>query len=245
MTSEKDIEDAKRFGYHFDQPVNVAADQINRFFPGIELITLLTELENLLNIHTEAPADKKIIINAIPSPYFEILYLSANYWDEDTGLTMSRYFEYEQDRLIVYHHYFVLPKNARGQGIGTKVQAVWLDQYLKMDVKEIHVHAGLKDGGLVWAKMGFKALYKHEMGNILRSAEQLLAGTEELGDIRTIFDAYYEKNIDGRSFPIRNWANIEAMKSILKLDTNNWHGWIDLTNPQELLNFKKYVGRER
>ena len=38
MTSEKDIEDAKRLGYHFDVPVNAAADQINRFFPGIELI---------------------------------------------------------------------------------------------------------------------------------------------------------------------------------------------------------------
>ena len=244
MTSEKDIEDAQRLGYHFDVPVNVATDQINRFFPGIELVILLERLENLLSAHTEVPTDKKIIINTIPSAYFQILYLSANYWNEDTGLTMSRYFEYEQDRLIVYHHYFVLPKSARGQGIGTKVQGAWLEQYMNMEVKEIHVHAGLKDGGLVWAKMGFKALYKHEMENILRSAEQLLSGTDELEAVKAIFDAYYEKDINGKSFPIRNWANIEAMKPILKLDTNNWHGWIDLTNPQELLNFKKYVGRE-
>ena len=114
-----------------------------------------------------------------------------------------------------------------------------------MDVKEIHVHAGLKDGGLVWAKMWFKALYKYEMENILRSVEQLLGGAEEVKDIRAIFNAYYEKDINGRSFPIRNWANIEAIEPILKLDTNNWHGWIDLTNRQELLNFKKYVDRER
>jgi hypothetical protein len=33
------------------------------------------------------------------------------------------------------------------------------------------------------------------------------------------------------------------MEPILKMEENNWHGWIDLTNPQELLNFKINVGR--
>ena len=243
MVSEQDINDAKKLGYLVDVPSDLAAKQINDHFPGLELMTLLAGIETLLDAHTEKPANKRIVIEAAPAPYFQILYLSNNYADEDTGLTMSRYFEYENSRLIVYHHYLVLPKSTRGQGLGTKVMGLWFDQYVNMGVKEIRVHAGLKDGGAVWAKVGFKAPDKIEMENILQSARTILAGTEELQDVQAIFNNYYEKEPDGKAFPIEDWANIDGMLPVLKLETNNWHGRIDLTIQEELVNFKEYVGR--
>lgn len=243
MLSEQDIEDAKKLGYTVDVPYYLAAKQINDHFPGLGLMTLLAGIEGILDAHTEKPASKRIVIDATPVPYFQILYLSKNYTDEDSGLTMSRYFEYKNGRLIVFHHYLVLPKIARGQGLGTKVMGLWFDQYVNMGVKEIRVHAGLKDGGAVWAKVGFKASEKHEMENILQSARTILAGTEELQAVEAIFNNYYQTEPDGKAFPIEDWANIDEMLPVLKLYTNNWHGRIDLTNQEELLNFKQYVGR--
>jgi hypothetical protein len=243
MISEQDINDAKKLGYIIDVPSNLAAKQINDHFTGLKLMTLLAGIETLLDAHTEKPANKRIVIDATPIPYFQILYLSNNYADEDKGLTMSRYFEYENGRLIVYHHYLVFPKSARGQGLGTRVMGLWFDHYLNMGVKEIRVHAGLKDGGAVWAKVGFKASDKNEMENILQSARTILEGTEELQDVEAIFNDYYQKEPGGKAFPIEDWANIDEMLLVLKLSTNNWHGRIDLTNQEELLNFKEYVGR--
>jgi GNAT superfamily N-acetyltransferase len=177
MIVEQDIEEAIKLGYQINMSAKIAVQRINQFFAGIELPAMLLEFENLLDWYTEPPAYKQLIIKSIPEPYFQIIYLSSNYIDENKGLTLSRIFRYEQSRLIVDHHYFVLPENARGRGLGKKVLAACLDQYLNMNVKEIHVHAGLKDGGLVWAKMGFKALNKHEVENILQCAEKILAGT--------------------------------------------------------------------
>jgi hypothetical protein len=123
MVSENDIEKAKLLGYNFNSPAKDAADLINQFFPGIDLITLLQELEYLLSPHTEKPAEKKVIIVPMPSPYFQVLYLSSEHWDDVKGLTMSRIFEYEQNRLIVKHDYLVLPENARGKKLA---QRSWL-----------------------------------------------------------------------------------------------------------------------
>lgn len=71
-----------------------------------------------------------------------------------------------------------------------------------------------------------------------------MLGLEDYENVKAIYDHYYLNNPNGKAFPIRNWANIDTMEHVLKLDTNNWHGWIDLTNPLELLNFKKYVYRK-
>jgi GNAT superfamily N-acetyltransferase len=244
MISEQDIEDVKALGYIVDVASPLAAQLLNSHFPGLDLAMLLAGIEELLDTHTKKPSHKRIVIDATPVPYFQILYLSDNYADKDTGLTMSRYFEYENGLLIVYHHYLVLPKSARGQGLGTRIMGLWFDQYVNMGVKEIRVHAGLKDGGAVWAKVGFKASEKYEMEDILQSARTMLAGSAALQDVEAIFNNYYQKEPEGKAFPIEDWANIDEMLPVLKLETNNWHGRIDLTNQEELLNFKEYVGRQ-
>jgi hypothetical protein len=118
-----------------------------------------------------------------------------------------------------------------------------LDQYCDECNGGLYEFAGLQDGGAAWAKLGFKALYKREMEIILKEAEKLLMGTPSFDLAKGFFDEYYANEPQGISFPIEDWVNIPAMAPVLKLPINNWHGWIDLTNPDELLNFKVNVGR--
>ena len=75
MVSEQDIEDAKALGYIVDIRAAIAALQLNVHFPGLDLKTLLTGIESLLDSHTEKPSNKRIVIDSTPVPYFQILYL--------------------------------------------------------------------------------------------------------------------------------------------------------------------------
>jgi hypothetical protein len=241
MLTEQDIESIIQQGFIVDVPVEIAVSQLNEFFHGIELATLLRNVEQLLEEHTEKPIYKRLVIDTTPEPYFEIIYRSANHNDPKEGLMLIRAFQYKEGKLIVKHIYFSIPQNARMKGIGRKILGLFYDQYLLMDVKHIYLTTGLKDGGAVWAKLGFKALYKNEMEDILQSAEQMLKGTEDLEDVKAVFNAYYKREPNGKSFPIRQWVDIEAMIPVL--NENTWNGWIDLTNTEELRNFKSNVGR--
>jgi len=42
------------------------------------------------------------------------------------------------------------------------------------------------------------------MENILQSARKLLAETEELQDVEAIFNNYYQREPDGKAFPIED-----------------------------------------
>ena len=166
--------------------------------------------------------------------------------DDDKGLQVSRIFSYHDHELIVYHEFLVLPEKCRGQRLGSKILSAFLEQYEKMGVKKINVHAGLSDGGAVWAKFGFKATEKREMERILRTARSRLSDLPKiLKAVEDTFNDYYGKEPDGKAFPINKWASIPAMISILKMDIHNWHGQIDLTNTLDLRNFKLYVGEKK
>jgi hypothetical protein len=120
-----------------------------------------------------------------------------------------------------------------------------LEQYEKMGVKRIKVHAGLSDGGAVWAKVGFKATDKREMKRILQTARSRLGHLPKiLKVVEDTFNDYYIKEPNGKAFPINKWTAIPAMDSVLKMGIHNWHGQIDLTNKQDLRNFKLYVGKK-
>lgn len=241
MIKPENIQLARALGYTLNAiNTNDLANDLNRDFPGLQLDKLLNKFEELLAIYSTPPESKEIKYENTLEPLLRIRYLSANYDDEIEGLTLSRIFRYSQQKLIAEHEYLVLPEKARGQKIGKKVLSACLEQYLNMNVKEIHVHAGLKDGGAVWARVGFKAIFNFEMNRILTSAKQRLTA-EQYNDAKVLYDLYYDTEPHGASFPIEDWAHLDFMEDILKLDTNNWHGWIDLTNPQELLNFKNYV----
>ena len=58
--------------------------------------------------------------------------------------------------------------------------------------------------------------------------------------IELLFDDHYT-NFPDAPFNIEDWARLSFMEAILR--GSDWHGEIDLTNPQELNNFKMYVSR--
>lgn len=213
---------------------------LNDHFPGLRLDELLDGYESLLSPFSTLPEDKQIRFFGQPAPWLRVQYYSSNFPDEDKGLVLARIFRYENEKLIVEHEYFVLPETARGQNIGKKLLAMSLVQYERMGVKEIRVFAGLSDGGLVWAKVGFKATDKAEIDRMLKLAESNLP-KEQYEDVRAIYDLYYTTEPEGTAFPVKDWALLGFMDDILK--QIDWHGRIDLTNENELSNFKKYVNR--
>jgi hypothetical protein len=241
MITKEDIEQIEESGYIVEVPSDWAAAQLNQYFPGIELKELLNKVDDLFEEHAKKPLYKSLIIDATPKPSLEIVYRSINHTDPKNGLELNRQFYYLDDVLIAKHVYLSIPAHSRKQKIGTRVLGIFFDQYLKMGVQQIHLLTGLKDGGAVWAKMGFNALYKHEMEDIMNVAEQTMPQTPTLQLAKSIFDSYYKKEANGKSFPIRRWADLEEMEQILK--EYSWHGWIDLTNNEELRNFKENVGR--
>jgi N-acetylglutamate synthase-like GNAT family acetyltransferase len=193
----------------------------------LELDQLLAQLEILLSPWSTLPEQKEIGFFNQAEPWLRIPFYSANYWNENDGLALARIFRYDHGRLIVEHQYFVMPAKARCQKIGKKVLALCLDKYTQMGVKEIMVFAGLSDGGIVWAKVGFKAVDKTEMDAILVVAKREL-NSEQYQAVEAIFDLYYTTEPNGTAFPIKDWALLGFMDDILK--QVDWHGRIDLTN---------------
>jgi hypothetical protein len=156
------------------------------------------------------------------------------------GLVFARTFTRDPvGTITVNHDYFRLPESARGQSIGKKVLGVCFDQYIQMNVNKIRVHAALQDGGYVWARAGFKAIYQQEMEVLLKEAEKQLS-PDEYNIAKIWYDDHYN-NFSSMPFNISDWAGLPFMEPILR--GSHWHGEIDLTNPAELRNFKKYVSR--
>jgi len=236
--------EATSIGYTFDPSVSKAEKVVGEHFKGIDLVTLIKDLERLLKPFAEEPVAREITVTD-PPPLFKLEYKSNNYLDDDDGLQVSRIFSYDNGELNVYHEFMVLPAACRGQRLGSKVLSAFLEQYEKMGVKRIKVHAGLADGGAVWARVGFKATGKKEMERILQTAKTRLGHLPKiLKTVEDTFNIYYDIEPDGKAFPINKWAAIPAMVPILKMNIHNRHGEIDLTNKQDLLNFKINVGEK-
>jgi hypothetical protein len=233
--------EAIRLGYSFNHAATESVRLINQHFAGLKIVTIVKDLDRLLLPHISLPATKEITVTD-PPPEMKIVFQALDPADKAKSLYVSRIFRYDGAKLIVDHEYLVLPKSSRGQGLGKKVLAAFLEQYQNMDVKEIRVWAGLEDGGAVWAKAGFKAFYRAEMQNILNAAAVSIGGGAGLALAQAQFDAYYGAEPSGNAFPIEDWVNIPGMEPVLKLQTTNWHGWIDLTNTEDLRNFIKYAG---
>jgi hypothetical protein len=156
------------------------------------------------------------------------------------GLVFARTFMRDPAGIIIVNHdYFRLPESARGQNKGKEVLGTCFDQYMNIGVSKITVHAALQDGGYVWARAGFRAIHKIEVEVILKEAENRLP-QDEYNIAKVWYDDHYN-NFSNLPFNISDWAGLPFMETILR--GSHWHGEIDLTNPAELRNFKKYVFR--
>jgi hypothetical protein len=230
----------EKLGYQ-SYPVGTLAslvDYINTNFPGLDLLTWLTEIDNLLKGMTDKPVFKVIGFDDRAQLKLFIQYYSEDSDDDTHGLAFQRTIIKDKDHKTAVHDFFRIPLTSRMQGNGRKMLAIGLQQYLNVGVDVIKVHAALADGGYVWAKAHFTAVDPTEMGVILVEAKHKL-GDEQFRTVKAVFDNYYAMHPDGKAFPINKWSNLPGMETILR--NSHWHGEIDLNNKELLAKFKNYV----
>jgi hypothetical protein len=232
--SSAEIKAVTILGFSVQSSSALAEDFINTHFPNFELFLLLEAIDSVLAALTKKTVSRELILADGATPKMEILFYSSDYDDENMGLMMWRTFTVESQGIIVDHDFFRIPRAARGKGVFKKILRAFFQQYVNIGAGKIRVHAALEDGGLAWAKLGFRAIDKVEVDEILRKASATLSPAQ-FNLMRLPYDRYYSQNPAGQAFPIIRWAEISFMEPILK--QSNWHGVVDLTNPQEFSNF--------
>ncbi|WP_212005961.1 hypothetical protein [Chitinophaga sp. HK235] len=235
----REIQQILSLGYELKGEItNAPEDFINKYFRNFDLLKLLDDInETLLSVSIDK-LFKCIFLNPPHPPEIKIDIQSEHCENETSGLALSRTFTWDDNELIVKHDAFILPTGARNKGIAKKIFQSFLQQYLNMGVRKIHVFACLEDGGYVWAKFQFNALYKQEMTFILNNSRKKLT-QKQYEAIEKIYNNYYIKHPEGKSFPIFKWAELSFMENILR--SSQWHGAIDLSNREESINFITYV----
>ena len=215
--NKEEVEKVKTLGFILDCSNAIIPEEfVNTHFEGLELFNFFKLIDSLLKPHSAQPISKKLVLSD-PPPKLELIYLSGDITDP---LFLKRTFEINKGILEVSHDYFILPTTARNHKIGKKVLSACLNQYEKLGVAKISVHAGLEDGGFVWAKVGFKAINKQEVDVILKSASSQLPASEY-----QIAKAWYDDHYNtfpNKPFNIEDWAGLTFMIPILR--GSDWHG---------------------
>lgn len=234
--TKSEINKVETLGFHIENLTSEKELVFISRFQGLELHQLTTELSDVLVPLTDSKIDRLLILND-PPPSLSIQFIYTDIQHPEKHLIFSRKFELAGE-LSVKHEYFDLPPSARNKGVGKMVLGICLKHYLKMGVVKILVHAGLQDGGYVWARAGFKATKRNEMQEILRQCQTKLSAFE-IRIVQGIFEEYYNREPNGTAFSIEEWSRLHFMEKILKGST--WHGAIDLSNTEEINNFSRYV----
>ncbi len=208
-------------------------------FPDFDLLALLEELERSFTPATHLVIHREISFQETV-PYLRINYRN-NFVAINDALIFDREFFKVGLQIRVNHNYCVLPISERGKGLVKNVFQTSLQQYINMGLGMILVHAGLEQGGYVWAKHGFVAIERHEVEYILDDARMKLSASEFI-PVKHIFDKYYADFPQGKEFPMILWALYAPMKVILS--GSDWHGALDLQNPKQFRNFISYVFRQ-
>jgi len=211
---------------------------VNRDFTGLNIKEFAQQIESNLQPIAEDVIRRKIVLNDEVPPKLVISYITTNIMDADHRLLFKRTFTKEVDTVHVKHDFLALPEAARGKRLGRKILQICLQHYLEMGVSKINVHAALETGGYEWTKAGFRATDPAEMAKILNDARSALTAAQ-FTLVKKLYDDYYGKKPAGNAFPIIEWSGLPFMKSILK--NNDWHGELDLTNSEDLFNFKEYA----
>lgn len=241
IVTNDEFEKIKSIGFKIEHTKSKSpADFVNEYFTGLELFEFLNDLKELLTPVAEGNVEFTVRMNDTPPPMLLIGLYATDSGDSEHDLILERSFIKYPDQLVVDHDYFNLPSTARMQGLSIKVTACCLKQYENMSVDKIRIHATLEDGGLIWAKFGFKAINKNEVTVILKSSKKTLS-KQQFEIVERFYKAYYGDMPEGTGFPMEDWGRLAFMENTLK--GSDWHGELDLTNQKDFNNFKDYVTR--
>jgi hypothetical protein len=224
-------------GYHIKTEKGLNLDKfLQTYFPGFDALVVSKQAEQLLTPMATTPLQREWQFSD-PPPRITFWLLSEDAFNEQTGLSLARTFRSDEQGINVHHDYFTIPEQYRGRGTSKAILKAWLELYVQMNVQKIFVHAALQDGGYVWARAGFKAVKQNEVDRILTRAKANLTPIQ-FTTIQSYYDDHYN-NFPGQPFPMEYWGRMRFMKDTLR--ASSWHGEIDLTNQQELTNFRNYV----
>ncbi len=212
-------------------------DFMQTFYPGFNLARLLLIVELQFSNTTPLTITRHIKYNK--NGDLLINFRNA-FTAEDDALLFIRRVKTESNEIHIYHDYCVIPISARNKGLVKTVFHESLQQYINMNARFIHVHAGLSSGGYVWAKYGFVAGNKAEVSQMLQKAETDLKKSE-FRIVNQIYIGYYSKHPEGTSFPMHLWAALDYMKPVLS--GSEWHGLIDLKNKEQFRIFSEYISK--
>lgn len=211
---------------------------MSRLFSNFDLAGLLEIAELILAPTTSLPIERILKYDSINQTLHFELWNSGTVEEEMVGF--ERLFFWEKGELYVRHLYCLLPQPYQGKGLIKPIFQASLQQYVNTGVRKILVHAGLGGGGYAWAQYGFVAIDRTEVEVILREARNKLLVNEIL-PVERIFSKYYQDHAEGKDFPMIAWSRLPGMQAILR--GSDWHGELDLQNPEQFRNFSDYVFR--
>ncbi|MEO7214474.1 hypothetical protein [Mucilaginibacter sp.] len=236
MTAE-DTAQIQALGFNITAGSLPLEDFLNSTFPGLNVLQYVKDINDLLQPLTQSTIIKELAFFENAPPMLIVQYFSEDS-DDETGLGLSRTFIKSKNEFIVEHDFFRLPSAKRRQGIAKQLLGFSLQQYLSSGVDKIKLRAELENGGYVWAKTEFTATDQTEVKTILDNAEKTIS-SQQFKFVKRVYDNYYDKNPNGRNFPMIKWSELPEMEEIL--NGSKWQGEIDLNNKELLAKFKHYV----
>jgi hypothetical protein len=95
-----------------------------------------------------------------------------------TGRNTRRFVRAPNGELMAYHDSFVIEGEGKGAGIGKAVLKAQFDEYERMGVNRVVVHANIDVGGYAWARFGFVPTKRS--WNDLRESMKLWVNSDEV-----------------------------------------------------------------
>jgi hypothetical protein len=189
--------------------------------------------------------DIKILPFEMEDPNVTSLYMTTNQKfliaGEEESIQISRRFVFNPKRgeagiKSVEHALFDISSGLQGQGLSKKLMVDSMSMYEKMGVDEIHLHAGLSQGGYVWAKYGFvpsETEWKDLASQLKMRAFSLHGGKIPEG-LKSIL-----QSDDARSI----WALSDHPDGKALLQGTHWTGKLSLENKEAMARYNAYARR--
>ncbi len=187
----------------------------------------------------------KILPSEMEDPNVISLYMTTNQKfliaGEEESIQISRRFVFNPKRgeagiKSVEHVLFDISSGLQGQGLSKKLMVDSMSMYEKMGVDEIHLHAGLSQGGYVWAKYGFvpsETSWKALTSQLEERARSLYGSNVPEG-LKSIL-----QSDDARSI----WALSDHPDGKALLQGTDWAGKLLLENKESMARYNAYARR--
>ena len=140
---------------------------------------------------------------------------------------------------VVRHEEMFLPIRLQQRGLSAELLKPFYEQYRSPGVDSIRILASDTGGGYVWAKYGFRAIYRKELNDILERPETLTITSTVINNLRLTITDFYHNRPDTVAFPVRAWTPFTFSKELLMGTT--WHGVLDLNDAEHRQFFEDYL----